>query len=54
MFGRYGMYASVAWQRVSVCFCFGKVVGQVDSALTQFQISGESAVEDNKGCEDSG
>lgn len=48
------MYASVAWQRVFVCFCFGKVVRQVDSALTQFLIFGESAVEDNKGCEDSG
>lgn len=42
------MYASVAWQRVSVCFCFGKVVGQVDSALTKFLIFGESAVEDKK------
>lgn len=35
-------------------FCFGKVVGQVDSALTQFLIFGESAVEDNKEHEDSG
>lgn len=48
------MYASVAWQRVFVCFCFGKVVGQIDSALTQFLIFGESAVVDTKAREGPG